>query len=627
MSLLLDALKKAALEKQRREQTNAQTINTAPPVIPPEETGRKEEPKKSEAKTEDKNVEIEQIPQENTSTTAVTIAATKMDLGQLNPELEALSIAQPHQPQTSDIENGLTSDNLVFDISEIDPTYLEPVAEQNIAPEVLPGTGIVEEFVRRANREDNASDLSLVAEEPGKPVSDLPDQPFITPIHVNQVDQSPAQKNLETASTETHAHANKAAQLAPKTADNPLYTEDIKALFDGKGKPVEMFSASAGKEALAQLLARSKKAANGARQRMMLMYAFLSVTAILMVAFYYYLLHSEAPTVVALVPEAPVSAAESIENSENTPVIAATEPIPETDAGDSTQEDVTADSDAISAIDPMKSEADAVTGSLTAGLDQNANRRSEQNGKQAEPQSAVRARSTEFRSPKPARNSENHQVLPAETIPRQAMIVELNPAVNEVSEAIDRGYKAYQRGDISAAQEAYQEALRQDPHQRDAMLGAAAVAVRQGRQQEALKIYQQRLARDPKDQYAQSGILSLSENAGQNPELDSELSRLLLEYPEAAHLHFLKGSLFAARQEWAAAQVSFFEAWQRDNKNPDLAFNLGVALDHLAQPKEAARFYRQALALGNSRPASFSVNAIQRRLQDLEGAGFEGSAP
>ena len=77
------------------------------------------------------------------------------------------------------------------------------------------------------------------------------------------------------------------------------------------------------------------------------------------------------------------------------------------------------------------------------------------------------------------------------------MIVERNPAVSEVSEAIDRGYKAYQRGDISAAQEAYQ-GLRQDPYQRDAMLGARAVAVRRGRQKDALKIYPQRLAREPK---------------------------------------------------------------------------------------------------------------------------------
>jgi|GEM_PF-1075115 len=608
MSLLLDALKKAALEKQRREQTNAQPDSAAANATPPDESKNREELKKPEEKAKEINASVEQIPHENISTATATIAATKIDLGQLNPELEALSVEQPYQAKTSNIEKGLTpaGDNLVFDLSEIDPAYLEPVTE-NIASEAVPETGIVEEFVRRANRDETENNLRLVEDEPAKPMSELPDLPDAASSQIKQPDPSPAQKNLESVPTETLNPANKAAQ-AKTTDNNPLYTDDIKALFDGKGKPVEMFSASAGKEALAQLLERSKKAANGARRRMMLMYAFLSVTAILMVAFYYYLLHSEAPTVVALVPEAPAPVS-APENTENTDLIAAGEPTAETsEAIETTQQVVNEDS--TSTTDPVENEADALTGSLNATANQNAKRAAEQNG---QPQS------TAPRATKPAQDSANHYVLPPAAVPKQAMIVERNPAVSEVSESIDRGYKAYQRGDISAAQEAYQEALRQDPYQRDAMLGAAAVAVRQGRQHDALKMYQQRLARDPKDQYAQSGVLALSEDAGQNPELDSELSRLLLEYPEAAHLHFLKGSLFAARQQWAAAQVSFFEAWQRDNKNPDLAFNLAVALDHLAQPKEAARFYRQALTLGDSRPASFSVNAIQRRLQDLEG--------
>jgi tetratricopeptide (TPR) repeat protein len=206
--------------------------------------------------------------------------------------------------------------------------------------------------------------------------------------------------------------------------------------------------------------------------------------------------------------------------------------------------------------------------------------------------------------------------------------VEHKAEENAVSEAIARGYKAYQAGDLGGAGAAYREALEQDPYQRDALLGAAAVAVREGRPIDALTLYQKRLARDPKDEYAQAGVLALSASAEQNPQLESELNRLLLDYPEAAHLHFLKGSLYAARQQWAAAQLAFFEAWQRDNKNPDLAFNLAVALDHLSQPKEAARFYKLAIDLGKTRPAGFSGDAILRRLQTLEQQPVqEGATP
>jgi Flp pilus assembly protein TadD len=91
----------------------------------------------------------------------------------------------------------------------------------------------------------------------------------------------------------------------------------------------------------------------------------------------------------------------------------------------------------------------------------------------------------------------------------------------------------------------------------------------------------------------------------------------LLEYPNASYLYFLKGSLYAKQKQWNAAQASFFEAWQRDNKNADLACNLAIALDHLNQPKEAARFYHQALELATNHPG-FSVEAIQRRLHELE---------
>ncbi len=617
MSLLLDALKKAALEKQRREQSSAQTnTSSEPAAISPE--------KSAQAKNPDKQTPPGETLGQNVSPVESTIAATINDLDQLNPELEAVAsrqIIETEIPAKTEASLAHQGADLVFDINEIDPSYLEPEARDEASTDTLPGTGIVEEFVRRANeRNESESGKNLVAVPAEIKLSDSEpekvksaeiklEQTKLTEIDVELKEIKQAQVGSATSVADPVAAPTESKISQNATANEQVdHTQHIKALFDDKVSKVEAFSALSGKAALAQLLDRSKKAANAARKRMYLMYGFLSITAILMVAFYYYLLHSEAPGVVAVVPQNHIPATtEAV--SPNPVSEAAAEPASELGG---VPESTTTQTQALN-----PDESGAVSGSFNANATAQANQMAVNGSgetQKVEPQRKV------HKPTKLSQESPTHEVLPPVNAAKQAMIVEHNAAVDGVSEAIDRGYKAYQRGDISAASEAYQEALRQDPYQRDAMLGAAAVAVRQGRQQDALKIYQQRLARDPKDQYAQSGILALSENADQNPELDSELSRLLLEYPDASHLHFLKGSLYAARQQWAAAQVSFFEAWQRDNKNPDLAFNLAVTLDHLAQPKEAARFYHQALTLGESRPASFSANAIQRRLQDLEGA-------
>ena len=98
------------------------------------------------------------------------------------------------------------------------------------------------------------------------------------------------------------------------------------------------------------------------------------------------------------------------------------------------------------------------------------------------------------------------------------------------------------------------------------------------------------------------------------------VNALLDVTPEAAHLHFLKGSVLAERSAWREAQAAFFEAHQRDRQNADYAFNLAVSLDHLGQAGPAARYYEQALTLAASAKASFPVEQVQQRLRQLRQA-------
>jgi Flp pilus assembly protein TadD len=202
---------------------------------------------------------------------------------------------------------------------------------------------------------------------------------------------------------------------------------------------------------------------------------------------------------------------------------------------------------------------------------------------------------------------------------RRIQIERQTPAVPPLQVAIEKGYQAWQQGDLDAARAAYEQALDLSPQHRDAVLGAAAVAVRQGRLDEALSFYQQRLNADPQDPHARAGLLSLLTTDSSDPALEAQLQSLLHRYPEAAHLHFLQGALFAGKSQWHAAQQAFFEAWRRERTHPDFAYNLAIALDHLGQTREALRFYQTALTLAAVKPAGFSVSLLQERVTTLEG--------
>ena len=55
-------------------------------------------------------------------------------------------------------------------------------------------------------------------------------------------------------------------------------------------------------------------------------------------------------------------------------------------------------------------------------------------------------------------------------------------------------------------------------------------------------------------------------------------------------------------------------------ENPDYAYNLAVSLDQLRQPKLALDYYRRALALAQTRAASFDQALARIRVQALSQA-------
>jgi Flp pilus assembly protein TadD len=204
----------------------------------------------------------------------------------------------------------------------------------------------------------------------------------------------------------------------------------------------------------------------------------------------------------------------------------------------------------------------------------------------------------------------------AERAPEAGALATNRPAP-QVNPHVASAYAAYQAGNLDSARSDYRQALRDEPGNRDALLGLAAVETRAQRYEFAVDIYERLLHADPRDPYAQAALLALRGQSGDPVAVESRLKTLLSADPGSGVLHFALGNHYVQQRRWADAQQSYFRAVASDPDNPDYAYNLAVSLDQLHQPGAALDYYRRALALAQKRIASFAPAAAQERVQQL----------
>ena len=205
------------------------------------------------------------------------------------------------------------------------------------------------------------------------------------------------------------------------------------------------------------------------------------------------------------------------------------------------------------------------------------------------------------------------------TPPSDLPVLRLQRGAPPLDPALARGHAALEQGRVAQARLDFEQALQHDPHNLDALLSLAAIALREGRQPVALQLYQAALTAHPRDARALAGYLGL--NGPRDPEgTESRLKTLLQEQPDAPALHFALGNLLAGQGRWHEAQAAYFQAWTLDGSNPDYRFNLAVSLDQLRQARPAADHYRQALEAARQRPAAFDPEQVRARLRQLEGS-------
>jgi len=211
-------------------------------------------------------------------------------------------------------------------------------------------------------------------------------------------------------------------------------------------------------------------------------------------------------------------------------------------------------------------------------------------------------------------------------VPRPAAPVELAPAgpllassrpAPQVHPRVVSAYAAYQAGDLGTARNDYQQALREEPANRDALLGLAAVETRAQHYELADAMYGRLLHADPRDAHAHAGLLALRGQGIDAQAAESRLKTLIAGDPEAGVLQFTLGNLYARQHRWPEAQQVYFKAMATDPDNPDYAYNLAVSLEHVRQSGPALDYYRRALVLAQKRSASFDAAAARERVQKL----------
>jgi tetratricopeptide (TPR) repeat protein len=208
-----------------------------------------------------------------------------------------------------------------------------------------------------------------------------------------------------------------------------------------------------------------------------------------------------------------------------------------------------------------------------------------------------------------ARRRAEAEARPIRSQPRRA-----EPIVNP---RVAAGYQAYQADDLAGARADYEQALRAEPMNRDALLGLAAVELKAHRYEQAESYYARLLQANPHDPNATAGMLALRGQTVDPVVAESRLKTMLASNPQADALYFTLGNEYAQQARWGEAREAYLRALAADPENPDFAYNVAVSLDHLGERQLALSYYRQALALAGRRAASFPASAAQERVQQL----------
>ncbi len=573
MSLLLDALKKAAIEKKAREQKHA-------------------------AQADQTDLALSDMPSLNADTS-------------INPADTKNSIDVPLQTTVS-LQN-----------IDIDLDYLEQQQEQYIQSSKKTATektnSSIEQLTHSFSAEKHTQELTLedIPQNPDASLSDSSHSADTSVISTPSITNKPEQ---QTTTLSQHTTEDK-----PATPDNTASASTIHTNNKQKKQPDEQ-DLLISKEALDTLLTHTQD--TGKKKRYMGILSLLSFVialSIFAVQYYQYIITRRdsfplqkttawIEQVKTTIPGTLLPANPALDNKDTQP-------------HDTEQADTLVPSKSTTAATTAKDHATAITALANSLIPTAVQQNSalmlqltpeEKNSLHtlAHPSSTL---STTKISMIPLANAPQYLAQPLTDTPEnltyQSQIVIKKHPQQQLNQAILKAYQFFQQHDFDNAQKYYQQALQQQANNIDALHGMAAIYLQKNQLSLARQYYQQILTLYPKDILAFAQIQALTPK-GSMLEKQTQITLLLKEQPQSAILFFTLGSLYAQQQQWEKAQQAFFSAWSLDNNNSDYIYNLAISLDHLQQYASASRFYQQLLLPKMYNPA-INKQQLQQRIQEL----------
>jgi Flp pilus assembly protein TadD len=179
-------------------------------------------------------------------------------------------------------------------------------------------------------------------------------------------------------------------------------------------------------------------------------------------------------------------------------------------------------------------------------------------------------------------------------------------------------YQAYLNGDNFEAQRGYLKILEAEPHQVDALLGMAAITARQEKTEEAVAWCLIVLEKNPHNMMAQAALVNFLGRSNHHA-AEARIKSLIQKNPDMPDLHAVLGAIQIQKNDWREAQRAYLEAHRLEPQNPQHAFNLAVALDHMGKTERALDYYRHAqILIRGAEKSMVDKAALELRIAQIE---------
>jgi|GEM_PF-6296735 len=182
---------------------------------------------------------------------------------------------------------------------------------------------------------------------------------------------------------------------------------------------------------------------------------------------------------------------------------------------------------------------------------------------------------------------------------------------------IQQAYNALYAGDLNSANQYFEKALSSAPNNISVLNGLAATQAQLGNDSEALDYYQKVLSLDSTNLFAFEAMISILGDSLNGSEWKAEIKRVLKMHPQSSVLHYVLGNFYAKESDWKAAQTYYFDAYALDNGNAVYLVNLAVSLDQLGQYELAEKYYTLALVYSSGQSLNIEEEQIKQRLISL----------